>query len=228
MDIHNHILPGIDDGAKDTEESIALIRGFAEFGVSNFISTPHIMHNFYDNTSKTIFKSLEELKAALLAEKIKNVSIEAAAEHMIDDNFEHLLESDAIMRIRKEYLLIEMSFLQPPIHFDEAIDGIFNKGLFPILAHPERYNFIRSQSNKYSQFKKRGILFQLNLLSLGDYYDPETRKKAIKLIEEGFIDFIASDAHSIKHLEALKNISLSKKRINQVIPLINNTIEEFY
>ena len=143
VDIHNHILPGIDDGAKNTEESVALIRGFEQFGVSNFVATPHIMHNFYDNTPETILNSLDNLKGVLLSEDIKDVSIEASAEHMIDDNFEVLLDQDQVMPMRKDYLLMEMSFLQPPINFNSAIVKSVEKGYYPVLAHPERYNFIK-------------------------------------------------------------------------------------
>ncbi len=228
VDIHNHILPGIDDGAKNTDDSIALIRGFEQFGVSNFVATPHIMHNFYDNTPETILKALENLKGALLSENIKDVSIEASAEHMIDDNFELLLDQERVMPMRKDFLLMEMSFLQPPINFNQAIIRAVEKGFYPVLAHPERYNFIRARSGKYEEYKKQGLHFQLNLLSLGDYYDSETQKKASKLLEDGYIDFLASDVHNQKHLYALKNITLSNRLLKQILPLINNTISTFY
>ena len=228
VDIHNHILPGIDDGAQNVDESIQLIQGFGEIGISRFIATPHIMHNYYENDSKTINASLALLKAGLLENKMKDVSIEVAAEHMIDDNFETLLEAGSIMPIRKEFILIEMSFLQPFINFKAVVESIKKKGYYPILAHPERYNFIRLNSRKYAEYKKQGILFQMNLLSLGDYYDAETQKKALKLLKDGNIDFIASDVHNLKHLEAIKNITLSKQKIAQLVRPINNTIEVFY
>lgn len=228
VDIHNHILPGIDDGAKNTEDSVALIRGFEQFGVSNFVATPHIMHNFYDNTPETILNSLDNLKGVLLSEDIKDVSIEASAEHMIDDNFEVLLEQDQVMPMRKDYLLMEMSFLQPPINFNSAIVKSVEKGYYPVLAHPERYNFIKARSGKYEEYKKQGLLFQLNLLSLGDYYDIDTQKKANKLLENGYIDFLASDVHNQKHLYALKNITLSNRTLKLILPIINNTISTFY
>ncbi len=92
LDIHNHILPGLDDGAKNVGESIALIKGFAEMGMTDFIATPHIMHNYYPNNPDTIEEALLRVKNELLAQKLKDVSIRAAAEHMIDDNFEAILE----------------------------------------------------------------------------------------------------------------------------------------
>ncbi|MEO1012633.1 MAG: CpsB/CapC family capsule biosynthesis tyrosine phosphatase, partial [Bacteroidota bacterium] len=88
VDIHNHILPGIDDGAKTVQESISLIKGFAEFGVTNFICTPHIMNNYYNNTPDTIRNAFYMLEKEIKNRQMDNISIDFAAEHMIDDNFE--------------------------------------------------------------------------------------------------------------------------------------------
>lgn len=228
IDIHNHILPGIDDGAKTVEESIALLKGFAEFGVTRFIATPHIMHNYYPNTRETITIALDRLKNAMLQNKLKNIVIEAAAEHMIDANFDIILEEDSIMPLKKDYLLLEMSYLQPPLNFQEAISKTAGKRLFPILAHPERYNFLHHKPKKYAKYKQQGILFQLNMLSLADFYGKDVQKIAVTLLEEGQIDFLASDVHNQTHLNALKSITLSKKIESKLLPVIRNTIENFY
>ncbi len=228
VDIHNHLLPGIDDGAKNVRDSMDLIRGFAEFGVTRFICTPHIMHNLYPNTPATIQKSLSEVGNALLQNNLRHISIEAAAEHMIDDNFETLLEAGQIMAMRSEYLLVEMSFLQPPLNFDPSIVQIAANRFFPILAHPERYGFLNRRALKIGQFKDQGILMQMNMLSLSDYYDRQVHKTALKLLDEGLIDFLASDVHHMGQLICLKEITLPKKVIKQLIPVIQRTIEVFY
>ncbi|MBT8183805.1 MAG: histidinol phosphatase [Eudoraea sp.] len=228
VDIHNHILPGIDDGAKTNEESIALIKGFAEFGVSNFIATPHIIHNYYPNTPQTINQSLERLKNELLMKDLREVYVAASAEHMIDDNFESILQKEEVMHMRNDYLLIEMSYLQPPINFDAAVIKIASKRLYPILAHPERYNLLHFKPRKYTDYKNQGIHFQLNLLSLGDFYGSEVTKMTTKLIEEGLIDYVGSDVHNLHQLNSLKELTISKKVLDQVIPIIHNTIETFY
>ena len=228
IDIHNHILPGIDDGAKTVDDSIALIRSFSEFGVKHFVATPHIMSNYYPNTRETIGASLTELKNALLQNGLKDVSVEASAEHMIDDNFENLLENEGIMPLKKDYLLVEMSYLQPPINFEEAIIKTASKRFFPILAHPERYGFLHHRKKRYQEYKDNGILFQMNLLSLSEYYGKEVPKVAVELLENGLIDFVASDVHNMTQLNALKKLTLSKKMIEQLLPLINNTIQTFY
>lgn len=227
IDMHNHILPGIDDGAKSTAESLQLIKEFSEFGVKNFIATPHIMHNYYDNTPKTINLSLSSLQEELDKNDLSDVVISAAAEHMIDSNFETILVNEEVMPMQKDHLLIEMSYLQRPINFDESIVAIAHNRFFPILAHPERYNFLHGRTKKYGEFKQQGIYFQLNMLSLGEFYSKEVQKIALKLLEEGMIDFIGSDVHNINQLNSLKKLTINKKTKALLLPIIENTIERF-
>lgn len=228
VDIHNHILPGIDDGAKTSEDAIALIRGFSEFGVDNFIATPHIIHNYYPNTPQTINQSLALLKNELLKVDLREVAIAASAEHMIDDNFETILDRKDVMHMRNDYLLIEMSYLQPPLNFDTAIVKIASKRYYPVLAHPERYNFLHFKPRKYGHYKEQGILFQLNFLSLGDFYGKEVQRMTMKLLDDGLIDYAASDVHNLHQLKALKELTVSRRVLKQMLPIINNTIATFY
>jgi protein-tyrosine phosphatase len=228
VDIHNHILPGIDDGAKTVKESVELIRGFGDLGITNLVATPHIMSNLYPNTKESITASLDLLTNELIANDLKNISIEAAAEHMIDDNFEELLERDGVMQMRKSYLLVEMSYLQASINFGDATQRVMKKGYFPILAHPERYGYWHKAKANYSAYKKKGIQYQLNLLSLSDYYGPEVHKMALNLIDHGLIDYVASDIHRKDQIDYLKEIKIKRDLLEKVLPLINNTINIFY
>ena len=227
VDIHNHILPGIDDGAKTVGESIELINGFSQFGVKDFITTPHIMHNYYPNNPETINKSLLLLKNSLLENDMKDISIRAAAEHMVDDNFESILELGTIMPLDDQHVLVEMSYLQASINFDEAVSKIMKHGFFPILAHPERYLYLNNNFKKHREFKKQGIRYQLNLLSLSKFYGKEVQQMAFKLLDEGMIDFIGSDIHNIHQLRSLKEIQLNKKTIDTLYPIIKNTTHSF-
>ena len=228
MDIHNHILPGIDDGARSVDDSLALIKGFGEFGVTRFVCTPHIMHNYYPNTPETIQESFEKLKNALNQSGMDEVSLDKAAEHMIDDNFEELLHHDQIMPLTRYHLLVEMSFLQPPINMNTALDKIISKGLFPVLAHPERYLFLSSSSKRLKSYKEKGVLFQVNLLSLADYYGSDVKSKALKLMENNLIDFVGSDVHNMQQLKSLKEATITKKTGKMLHTLVNDTIEQFY
>jgi len=226
--MHNHILPGIDDGAENPEQAIGLLKGFGELGINRFIATPHIMSNLYPNTRETIQAALQDLERALMEEGIKDISIEASAEHMIDDDFIGKISDGEELSIRDHYLLIEMSYLQPPLNFAEAVIKVASKGYFPILAHPERYMFLHKRLHKYKQYKERGILLQLNLLSLGDYYGKDVQKVAFKLLDEGLIDIVATDIHNMRQLDTLKDLRIPERRLRQVLPIIGETIETFY
>ncbi len=229
VDIHNHIIPGIDDGAKTVEESMVLINGFSELGVTTFRCTPHIMHNHYDNTPKTIKKAHELLLRELEKKGMSNITVNCAAEHMIDDNFENILKEQQVMPLNNEYLLIEMSYLQPSFNFDVAVDKIGKHKYFPILAHPERYMYYHGKYGKYPSMKSNGILFQLNLLSLtSESYGVGVQKIAEKLLKDDLIDFVGTDVHNTRHLGLLKEIRLSKKVLNRLLPVIENTIQTFY
>ncbi len=228
IDIHNHILPGIDDGAKTVQDSIALIKGFSDIGIHSFIATPHIMHNYYPNSKETITESLHKLTNELLAQNLKDIRIEGAAEHMIDEGFQELLEDKTVMAMQKDYLLVEMSYLQPAIHFEESVLSVMKNGYFPILAHPERYGYWHATPKKYRYYKEKGVLFQLNILSLSNYYGPEVRKMATYLIDKGLIDFIASDVHNVSQLNSLKELVISQKKLKKILPIIENTISTFY
>ncbi len=229
VDIHNHLLPGIDDGAKSVDESLSLINGFSQFGVTSFKCTPHIMHNHYDNTPKTIKKAFEQLSKELEKKSMLDVKIDYAAEHMIDDNFENILEEQQVMPLKEEYLLIEMSYLQPSFNFDASVEEIARHKYFPILAHPERYMYYHGNYGKYPSMKSNGILFQLNLLSLtSESYGSDVQKIAEKLLKDGLIDFVGTDVHNSRQLELLKEIKLSKKVLNRLLSVIENTIQTFY
>ncbi|TDS13453.1 tyrosine-protein phosphatase YwqE [Maribacter caenipelagi] len=227
IDIHNHVLPGIDDGAKTVEDSIELIKGFNEFGVTDFICTPHIMENYYPNNPNTINSSLSLLQNALKTNNLEHVHIEAAAEHMIDSGFEKILEDKNIMPLAKDYLLIEMSYLQASINFDSSVQKIKSAGLFPIFAHPERYAYLHKKLNAYSRYKNEGLLFQLNILSLGEYYGKEVKQTALWLLKNNLIDFVASDVHKITQLNYLKKISINEKTLMLIKPIIEKTIYNF-
>ena len=227
VDIHNHILPGIDDGAKTVEDSIELIKGFGEFGVKNFICTPHIMENYYPNTPTSIHTSLALLQNELKMQGMESVKVSAAAEHMIDAGFEKLMDTNTMMPLAENYILIEMSYLQPSINFDEALAKIKKKGFFPILAHPERYVYLHNRANEYDRLKKKGLLFQTNMLSFSDYYGKDVKKTVHKLLKDHLIDFIASDIHYSKQFNLLKEITINSNQLHLLNPVLERSINNF-
>lgn len=228
-DIHNHLLPGIDDGAANLEESIKLIRLMRKMGISNFIATPHIMNDYYPNTPETIDRALTELKNKLAeTPELNEVKITAAAEYMMDQHLLDLLEEDKLLVLKENLVLVEMSYFQPPINLKEILFRLQTKGYKPVLAHPERYAFYHTADlAKYEDLKNRGCLFQINALSLTSHYGRNMEKIALKLLEKGMIDFIGSDTHREQHLEKLSGIKLNTRIMNQVKQVISRTKSTF-
>jgi len=201
VDMHSHVLPGIDDGAQTPEESIVLIKKMMELGIKKIIATPHIMADYYRNTAETINASLEILKAELEKEKI-NIAVEAAAEHYFDETFEDRIDNGKLMIMGDNYVLFEFSFVSKPPNVIPVIQKLRTLGYKPILAHPERYPYI--DADQLRTYREWGLNFQLNSISLTGYYGREAKKTAETLIDAQLIDFISSDMHHIKHAEAFK------------------------
>ncbi len=226
VDIHNHILPGIDDGAQNVAESIRLLKGMQEFGVGHFICTPHIMHNYHDNDRQSISKAHSRLTKAL-ADTSKAPKVSFAAEHMIDDNFEALLSKNEVLPLGQKHVLIEMSYLQPSINFDDAVLQLLQKQYTPVLAHPERYLYYHKTPAIYQTIKNKGVALQLNMLSLQGYYGKDIQKIAYYLLDHNLIDFLGSDLHHSRHLETLKKIVIPKKYVDKLSEIITNNIVHF-
>ena len=209
-DIHSHLLPGIDDGSKSIEESIQLIKQLKNIGFQHFITTPHIFNNVWNNTEQSIInkhkESIDELKLTL-----DFSSFNVAAEYMLDSNFLKKLNSEKLLTIKDNYILIEMSYLSPPIQLFDLIFEIQLAGYKPILAHPERYLFYYSKFNEFEKLKNAGCSFQLNLLSTVNYYGKAVTDLANKLLENNFIDFVGSDIHHQNHVNAFSNKIRIKK-----------------
>lgn len=214
IDIHSHLLPNIDDGAKFIEDTIFLITSLQEFGFTQFITTPHTFSGFWDNTKISIENKLSETKKLLLENKI-NVNLRTASEYLLDDHFVSLFEKKEILTLKDNYVLVEMSYINPPIQLYDIIFGLQVAGYIPVLAHPERYNFYHKNFEEYKKLKNAGCLFQLNLLSTVGYYGKEVTETAEKLLQKGLIDYVGSDVHHKKHIEAFS----AKILIKDAMPL---------
>ena len=221
VDIHSHLLPGIDDGAKDMDTSIALLLKMASFGIKNFITTPHVLGSVYPNSSEVIKQKLAAVKKELEKREIKGISIQAAAEYMLDGEFSALLDQKDILVLKDNYILVEMSYFSAPINLYELLFEIQLKGYKPVLAHPERYNFYHTDFKSYYKLKQAGCLFQLNLLSLTDQYGKGVQKTSEKLLKENLYDFVGTDTHHQNHLELLPKIG-TKKTLEKIKHLLNN------
>lgn len=226
IDIHNHLIPGIDDGAKNIDESLALISTLEEYGFTQFINTPHVLGGVWENSSETIRKQENTLQEALKANGKEHIKIHAAAEYMMDDNFMRLLNNDDILPLRDKYILVEMSFFNAPYNLEEILFQIQFKGYIPVLAHPERYSFYHNTFKQYQKLIDAGCLFQLNLLSLTNQYGDHVKKTAYRLIKEGMYTFVGTDTHHNRHLKLMQEISTTKNK-KLLMPLFENNIKYF-
>jgi len=205
VDLHSHLIPGIDDGSQSMEESLVLLRGIEALGYQKVITTPHIMADAYRNTPKIIKNGLTKLREAASKEGI-DVKIDAAAEYYLDDGFVDLLEKGEMMTVKGKYLLFETSYVSKPLKTEEMIFEITSAGYTPIMAHPERYRYIKDPKKEYGRFKELGVLFQVNLNSFGGHYGKSAKVLAEFLSKNGMIDYLGSDVHHQKHVDSLKSI----------------------
>lgn len=201
IDMHSHILPGVDDGAPTVKESIMMIKRFQELGFKKLIATPHIMADYYRNTPDTINKALDQLREELVRQNI-DMPIEAAAEYYLDETFESKINKGNLMTMGKDYVLFELSYINYPNNIKDIIQKLNDKGFKPILAHPERYPYLGSIENYY-KIKEYGCYFQLNTISLSGYYGKQVQKTAEELVSNLMVDFIGSDMHHLRHADAL-------------------------
>ncbi|MDF2431835.1 MAG: protein-tyrosine phosphatase [Mucilaginibacter sp.] len=202
VDMHSHVLPGIDDGAQNPAESIGLIKRMMKLGITKIIATPHIMADYYRNTAETINAALDILKDELKKENI-DIAVEAAAEHYFDETFEKRIDDRKLMTIGDNYVLYEYSFISQPPNAVQIIQKLKDSGYKPILAHPERYQYL--DLDHFRSLHDNGLLFQLNTISLTGYYGKESKKLAESLVDNQLVDFISSDMHHLRHAEAFQH-----------------------
>jgi protein-tyrosine phosphatase len=214
-DMHSHLIPGIDDGARTIEDSIALARRMHELGYKKLITTPHIQHDFYKNTPEIILGGLKKVREALKAENIP-IEIDAAAEYLMDDGFEELAEKGKLLTFNGKHVLVELSYFNPNPNLKNFIFNLQIEGYKVILAHPERYTYWFSDFAKFEDLKTRGVLFQLNLVSLAGFYPDPVKKYAEKFIEKGMIDLVGSDMHNMNYMAAIEK-SLKEKSFAKLL-----------
>lgn len=209
VDIHSHLLYGIDDGAKTPEDTVALLSRLSAAGFAQFITTPHIMYSVWDNTPEKINARLADAQPILAQNQIET-PLKAAAEYLMDSYFARRFREEQLLTLKENYVLVEMSYLNPPIQLYEILFDLQVAGYIPVLAHPERYSFYHRNFGEYLKLKNAGCLFQVNLLSSVGYYGESVAKTAEKLLREGLIDFAGSDVHHEKHVAALSKRILFK------------------
>lgn len=214
VDIHSHLLPGIDDGAKTFEDTLRLTKALQDFGISQAITTPHVIQHIWENSSDHI-RAKEATTVIELEKHQITIPFRAAAEYMLDDNFVQLFQSEKLLTLKKNYVLVEMSYINAPIQLYSILFDLQVAGYIPVLAHPERYLFYHHNFEEYLKLKRAGCLFQLNLLSVMGYYGEGITKIAEKLLQKGMYNFVGSDVHHNNHVAAFEH----KIKLKDTLPL---------
>lgn len=216
VDFHNHVLPGIDDGARTLDDSVAMLENFAALGFKKVIASPHSMADGYINSTEKIMAARDVVRAAI-AEKGIDIQFDAAAEYYMDELFMEKIEKRDLLTVGKNYVLMELSYLSKPTNTADAIYKLQVAGYNLILAHPERYPYYHEESfAHYKEFKNRGVYFQINLGSLVGKYGAGAKYTAEKMIDENLVEFVGSDLHTLGQFNMLRDC-LKQKHLEKIL-----------
>ena len=210
-DCHTHILPCVDDGVQTTEEALQILSFYEQQGLRKVIFTPHIMERFPRNNAQFLRAEFSKFQSLYSGK----VELSLAAEYMLDSDFRRHLKSGELLCLFDNYVLVEMSYAVATVNYISIISEIMSSGYFTVLAHPERYLYLKSE--EYEELKRMGVLFQLNLPSLLGAYGKGVQERAKWLLEGQHYDFVATDVHRLKYLHnALTGKRLSKSHVELI------------
>lgn len=224
IDIHNHILPGIDDGAASIEDTDALVAGMKELGISNAIATPHTFFGRWDNTAQSIHTAFEKQSTQAIDPYF---IVRGASEYMLDPRLIARAQNEPLLCLKDNYLLVELNLFTCPMDLYELLFELKIKGYKIIIAHPERYVYFHNNIQKFEKLKDFDVDFQMNLLSLTGYYSKSILQCTQQLLDNNFYDFTGTDIHHVQHIERLKNKPLEYLNKNKLIDLLANNNQLF-
>lgn len=213
-DIHCHVLPGVDHGAKDGEMACRLLEYQKKWGIERVFFTPHVTEDVYPNDNSTITGAFDRFTTDYRDQIPPMKELGYSAEYRLDANFITQLNDGKLLPLPGNHLLVELPFAVDPGQelVDSMIFQIQIKGFMPVLAHPERYLYLHSGNlAAYRRLYEKGIEFQINLLSLAGYNGPEAHKTALRLIDSGMVDYCATDLHHFRHTAAIDSYLSSRR-----------------
>lgn len=216
-DMHSHLLPGVDDGFKNFEDSMEGLALLKRLGMTKAKMTPHFMKDYPENTREAI----EQKYQAFLQKAGDSLPLELSlgGEYMLDSHFPGRFEEGFLTLDRGQSLVLcETSYMMMDPMAKDMLYQVMLKGYQPVIAHPERY--VYADMPMYQRWKEKEYLLQLNLLSLAGYYGKLAQAKARKLLKEGMYDYVGTDLHRVAKVEeAIASIRLSKKEIDRLLEL---------
>ncbi len=218
IDLHSHLIPCIDDGSKNIEESIDIAREAAKSGFTGIFCTSHFMEEQYTPKLKNEIL-LNDLRERLKEEKI-NINLYCGNEVFISTEILAWLETDEFQTLNNsKYFLLEFPMMinktSKDLYLDYMIFNIIQKGYTPIIAHPERYNFVQDDPNSIIEFIYAGVLFQMNYGSIIGIYGKQAEKTATILLKNNMVHFFGSDNHRKKTIYYKMDTIISK--LNKII-----------
>lgn len=195
IDIHSHLIPNVDDGAKSPEETIELIKEAREAGITDIILTPHYIINSYEQNAETLILLKDKLQQIINSENI-NVNLHIGMEVYITDNLVEILKQNKILTLAdSKYLLMELPLNTNVQYLDMVIFRLIENNIIPIIAHPERYKFVQEDPSKVRELIDSGCLIQSNIGSILGIYGKKAKKIIKYLLKNDLINFIATDTH---------------------------------
>lgn len=207
-DCHSHILPGVDDGVRTESKACEILSCFESLGISSVNLTPHIMEDYALNKPQRLRERFDSLCSVYQG----SIKLSLGAEYMLDSSFEQHINSNGLMPIFGDHVLLETSYIHGPINFFSLIKRVHDEGYHVILAHPERYIYM--DDDYYFRLKESNVKFQLNLLSLTGAYGDTAHKKANKLLKRDYYSCMGTDIHNLESfLKWSKRAGFSKAMI---------------
>lgn len=206
VDIHNHLLPGIDDGCVDMETAIQCLKGLSSLGLHTLYCTPHIFPGRYPNTRGDILNAFVALQseAARLPLATPPLRLNYAAEYMLDEGFPEREAPSERLLLGRRNLLVELPYAAEPLYAESYLFQLLTQGVQPILAHPERHVYHHRNREQIKRYADLGCHLQVNLLSLAGYYGLDAKRTALWMVREFIVDYVATDLHHPQHLQALQ------------------------
>ncbi len=227
-DVHCHILPGVDHGSQSVEQSLEMLEAEMELGIHRVMCTSHVTSETFENTPESLTAAFNVLQKAV-KEAGMDIEIYPSAEYRIDEYWEKQWEAKTILPMPGKFILMENSFQQELLLLDELMFDLMVKGYKPILAHPERYGYYSRRRQRYEKLHNSGVKFQVNLLSLANFFGPVARENAMWLVKHGMVDMLGTDMHNLEHAHIIKEYLRSKdwKKVSKIIEpdIINDWVK---
>ena len=223
IDIHSHIIPNVDDGARSVEETFNILKEAQEAGFTDVILTSHFLLNYYETNAQELIFWKEKLQEVLKKQGTK-INLHSGMEIYITNQMEELLENKKILTLaNSRYMLIELPLATNVKYFDYVVYYLEAKGIKPIIAHPERYKCVQKDPDIVEEYIEKGCLIQCNYGSIVNLYGREAEKTIKTLLKKNQVHFLGSDVHRengtyLIILDAIKKIRkiIGENKINEL------------